>query len=463
MIKVCVVAHDPIQKAMAGPGIRSLELARALAKNFDVTFATPNPVDLPGESFKTVYYNYRSLKKIVEDQDVVCVFGFQIRRFPFLKKIAAALVVDVYCPTFFEALASYQEQTLDEMVPLCRVVLDIFQEQLQIGDFFICAGEKQRDMWVGMLMATGRINPYTFAMDNTLRKLIDVVPYGLPGHPPEKNQGALKGAHPAIKKDDFVLLWGGGLYDWLDPLVAVRAMEIVGRKRQDVKLFFMGCRHPLASVEMDVIKETRRLSEALGLTGKTVLFNDHWVAYQDRANYLLDADIGLNLHKKSIETDYSFRTRIMDYLWAELPILTTRGGTLADLVEEKNLGCSVDYDDAEGLAEKILDLADGRIPLGAFRENIRRVKGDYSWERVVEPLEEFCRSPFKRIDRNFAVETWSIRSPFYFYRAARSIYKTKGMAGLTVKVVLFFLMRIQIFLANLSHRLVGAVDKNTSS
>ena len=37
----------------------------------------------------------------------------------------------------------------------------------------------------------------------------------------------------------------------------------------------------------------RTLSGELGLTGTHVFFNDGWVDYDDRQNYLLDADVGV--------------------------------------------------------------------------------------------------------------------------------------------------------------------------
>ena len=59
-------------------------------------------------------------------------------------------------------------------------MLGVQNAQLDHGDFFICASEAQRDFWIGALHSRGRINPLTYADDPTLRRLIDVVPFGLP-------------------------------------------------------------------------------------------------------------------------------------------------------------------------------------------------------------------------------------------------------------------------------------------
>ena len=54
--------------------------------------------------------------------------------------------------------------------------------QYLIGDFYLCASERSA-WWLGLLEASGRVNPATFDADPSLRTLIDVVPYGLPDTP----------------------------------------------------------------------------------------------------------------------------------------------------------------------------------------------------------------------------------------------------------------------------------------
>ena len=93
-----------------------------------------------------------------------------------------------------------------------------------------------------------------------------------------------------------------------------------------MRLVFLGMRHPNPLIpEMRMAVAARRLADELGLTGTHVIFNEEWVAYDERQNFLLDADIGVSTHLHHVETDYSFRTRILDYLWASLPIVSTTG------------------------------------------------------------------------------------------------------------------------------------------
>ncbi len=442
MNKILIVSHEPITPNMAGPPIRSLELARGLGLDFEVTLAVPNDISLPEEPFKTSRYDPNSLKVLSEESNVVILAGFLLPSYPFLKKCSASLVLDIYDPVLFELLEIRANQSPWEQKEEFYRFLSSFDEQMREGDFFICASEAQRGLWMGMLLAAGRVNAVTYQHDRALRSLVDLVPFGLPGDPPKKKKRVMKGVHPLIAKDDKVILWGGGIYDWLDPLTAVRAMEIVYKKRQDVKLFFMGCKYPNPAVHMRLIPETFQLSDELGLTDKAVIFND-WVAYEDRGDYLLESDIGLSLHPDSIETDFSYRTRILDYIWAGLPIITTRGGALSDEVRDKEMGIVVDYYDHENLARTLLDILDGNLDLESYKQNQERHRKDYSWQSAIEPLKRFCENPCRWMDKQFLVERWSIVSPEYYLKRVKSIQETEG-AGSIFKRSLLFMLRLSL-------------------
>ena len=44
------------------------------------------------------------------------------------------------------------------------------------------------------------------------------------------------------------------------------------------------------------------------------------------------------MHLDHVETAFSFRTRVLDYLWASLPVVTTAGDAMAMLVTGSGAG-----------------------------------------------------------------------------------------------------------------------------
>jgi hypothetical protein len=133
------------------------------------------------------------------------------------------------------------------------------------------------------------------------------------------------------------------------------------------------------------------MCEELGILDRFVFFNFDWVDYDETADYLLEADMGICTYFDNLETRYSFRSRVLDLLWAELPIICTRGDVLGELVASRPLGIAVAERDEDALVNAIRRLADDKVFVRDCRENLKKVKEEYRWERVLEPLVDYCR------------------------------------------------------------------------
>jgi hypothetical protein len=159
---------------------------------------------------------------------------------------------------------------------------------------------------------------------------------------------------------------------------------------------FSGVRRPALAPQDEhrATAEAFELARELGLEGRRVHFHDGWVPYAERGAWLLDADIGVSAHPAHLESRFAFRTRIVDYLWAGLPVVATGGDALGELVRARDLGRAVAPGDVEAFAAACAELLDG----GAEREReaVRAVAEELRWDRVVAPLREFCLHGTKR-------------------------------------------------------------------
>jgi len=279
-------------------------------------------------------------------------------------------------------------------------VTKVLNNQLLRGDFFLCASERQRHFWLGHLAALGRITPAVYDTDPTVRKLLAVAPFGLPGKPPHRTTSPIRGGIPGIGHADKVVLWAGGVYSWFDPLTLLHAVDRLSQRHKDVRLVFLGMRHPNPEVpDMDIGVQTRALGERLGLTGRHVFFNETWVPYTERQNWLLDADCGVTTHFDHVETTFAFRTRVLDYLWTGLPIVTTDGDSFAELVRAEGLGVVVPAEDPDALAEALRTALYDEEFARAARDRIAVVRERFTWDTVLAPLTSFCRNPTPAPDR----------------------------------------------------------------
>lgn len=429
---------------MAGPGIRIWELAKLLATEHRVTLLTPTRTDLQHTRLTTDVSTQRSVRTCADTHDVVIGQGQILSRYPFLFDHSIVKVVNLYDPSPIGYLETTQPQTITARMESHHALVREHYNYLRAGDAFICASQRQWDFWTGMLMAAGRINPVMYQDDRMLQSLLIVAPFGIPAQAPAHRRQVLKGVWPGIERDDIVLLWGGGLWEWFDPMMAVKAMSLVRRKRSDIKLFFMGVKRPNSAVTTShTAEQTIALADELRLTNELVFFND-WVAYEDRENFLLEADIGLNVHRDNLETRFSFRTRMMDYLWAGLPIISTEGDPLSDLVKGKQLGMTVPCGDVESLAQAILQAADATGLRQSWRNNCLEAAREFSWDRVFEPIVAWCRSPVQAEDKahtdlwNTCVNdsrNWPKHAWTYYLQRAVHHYRTAGVRGLATRVI----------------------------
>lgn len=398
-MRIVVATPDTLTARMAGPAIRAWQIACALSAEHDVRLLTTTLADLPGSPFRVDAVDDDGLAAAEQWCDVLVFQGWLVHKRPFLLESDKVLVADVYDPLHLEQLEQGRDEGHRGRLLAVQSATAVLNEQLLRGDFFLCASEKQRDFWLGQLAALGRVNPVTYDEDETLRLLIDVVPFGVPDSPPQRTRPAIKGVVPGIGPDDMVILWGGGIYNWFDPLTLLHAVDRLRHRRPDVRLFFLGLKHPNPDIpEMRMAVAARALSDRLGLTGTYAFFNEGWVEYDDRQNYLLDADVCVSTHLDHVETAFSFRTRVLDYLWASRPTVATAGDALAELIASRQLGLTVpagDIDALETALATLLDDGDLRARLGA---NAGAAAAELTWSRVLAPLVDFCRSPRRAPD-----------------------------------------------------------------
>jgi glycosyltransferase involved in cell wall biosynthesis len=394
MTRVALVSVGDVGPTMSGPGIRYLSLATELAARFDVTLFTPNdpvpggPVRLEGLAGRTPAELLRTLGEF----DAVVAQKLPVPVLRALPGAGVRTVYDLYVPLLSEHLGMLDVE-LDHPSSVRFHQLAMLQQRLALatGDAFVCASERQRDFWLGMLASLGRIDLETYRRDRSLRALIDVVPFGLPDEPPAPGEPVLKGVIPGIRASDLVLLWGGGVWNWFDPLTVIRAVGLLAGRRDDVKLLFLGLRHPQVP-EMAMAGRALDLARELGLLGRVVFANEGWVSYEQRGQFLLEADVGVTAHFDSLETRYAFRTRVLDYFWAGLPTISTGGDVLAEEIESRELGRVVAAGDVEGWAAAIEELADER-ERARLAANVEAVRPAYAWSRVAEPLARLVDAP----------------------------------------------------------------------
>lgn len=399
MTKILVQARGAVGRTMGSTGVRSYHTARVLAKELpeaEVTLAIPNEpgISSPHQRLRIVKIGSQrdALRRMLR-HDIIVSRNFA----PHMAALCfdKLLALDFYSWFFIEWMEISKGRVHRKRRRVWNASNQHYSDvQLTLADFMFCSNERQRDLWVGSLSALGLVTPQVYRRDNTLRRLIDVVPYGVQPDSPRHGRQVLKGVVPGIQETDKVLIWNGSIVEWFDAETVIRAMVEVGRVRDDVKLFFLGTEHPdyVTGVLLHPPRRAVDLSKELGLYERSVFFNVGWVPYEEIGDYLSESDIGVCAGFDNLEARFAFRTRFVDLFWAGLPIICTGGDVLAERVEREPLGIVVPTDDPHAFATAILRLIEDQELYGRCWRNMAPIKEELSWERVLAPLVEFCRS-----------------------------------------------------------------------
>jgi glycosyltransferase involved in cell wall biosynthesis len=368
--RVLALVQGKLSATMSGPEIRGIEIAKALASRHRVTVAVRGADVSELEGMAVIPFTRRRVMREALRHDVVvapCVPPFL-----FALKTARQLqfISDLYDPVEVEMA------TMDGFDREARAARAAQRIQLRFADLILCAGSRQRERLEAKLAEIGA-GP----------KAVLELPFGLPAAPRPSERKPLRERFAAIGADDKVVLWWGSIWPWLDAEGAIEAFEPVAKARPDVKLVFAaGRRADARGDRLSAHESALELAAERGLLDRSVFFIDDWIPYDERHEYLLEADLGLVLHRDTPEAKLAARARYMDYLWAGLPCILARGDEVAERFERE--GCAVlvpPNDPAAAAAALEKTLGDGDW-LRRAGESAPALASQFEWPALVEPL-----------------------------------------------------------------------------
>lgn len=355
MFSVVLQTPDVVGERMAGPGIRAWHLARELGKHVPTSLVAKREGSLP-DGVTLLERGTPEAERAMREASVL--IGQPARRFR-RRHRGQKIVYDLFDPTVLELRELYgAAPSMRQRIHLAAEWWRLTEALLR-ADLLIYAARKQRDFYEQI---QGGDAPW-----------IDV-PFGID----------LADTKACEKPRDNVVVWGGGLWEWLDPGGAVDAVVQVNREGIRCKLLFLGRARP----NRDLIDRRRedRFDELIRRGGEHVSANAEWVPYRERLSWLRAGKIAIMLHRRTAEAEYSIRTRLFDAIAAGTPVVASAGGFAAELVEREGLGVVVPPDDAGAVARAIRRLLTDDDFYTDCVQNLERIRPRYAWEVVTRPL-----------------------------------------------------------------------------
>ncbi|MBU1628457.1 hypothetical protein KKB18_13895 [bacterium] len=389
-MRVLIITNDLLSERMASPAIRCWEMAKVIGKKYKTTLACSNNTIMQNENFEVRSFMGET-KKLIElalEHEIIIIHPYTLSLHPGLGDIGKILIMDLFAPFILEKLESFKEEKMDERLYIYDRELQELLRQVCSCDYFLCASDIQKRFWGGMLSSLFISGESTLDLQREILNRIIVLPFGISEEAPNRKEKPLSNKLRS-SEDDFILIWGGGIWNWFDTTIVIDGMKALKERRPNVKLFFMSAKHPHPAMphsQHRLLYSTIEEAEKADLINKNIFFNDRWISYQERSSYLLDADAGLSTHHNHLETRYSFRTRILDYIWCKLPIICTEGDYLSKLVKEEEIGMTIPEHDVDSFVNAVIELSTSRDLFERCKKNLENLAPEFYWDKLVESL-----------------------------------------------------------------------------
>lgn len=272
-----------------------------------------------------------------------------------------------------------------------------YRAMLQRGDRFSAVSEPQRLSVIGELALLGRLNPATYGYELTHRLPIAVEDDAAFTH----DKTVLRGIK--VTDEDFVVLWSGGFNTWADVDLLHAGLERAMKASPRIQFVSTGGgirgHHEAGYQRFEQLISTSSNRNRYHLMG--------WVPTEDVANYYFEADIGINVDLDVAESLLGSRKRLLAFMSAGLPCVTTVTCELSQLMSRRDVCYGVETGDPDAIAKAILaalNFPDERRRRG--RDAREYVLSEFNFTRTTAPLVQWCRAPKAAPDRGKYGPLW---------------------------------------------------------
>jgi glycosyltransferase involved in cell wall biosynthesis len=382
MSRVLVLSPEKIRPRMAGMAIRAVAIARTLARaGHDVSLACPGGSEgARGGALAADDSGRPAFARDAAAHDVAVVSGHALET---LGDFPGAVVADLYDPFLVENLA-YAASLGPRVFENDRRAFFGLAER---ADLLLAASEEQRLFYAGLLLGRDALHAEDLDGDPDARRFLAVAPFGV-----DETEPGPPAPAPELGPSPHDVLFGG-VYDWYDPALVLDAWADVLAAVPDARLVFCKSPNPDSTPQarLAAAEETARARGWLGRSVRVVA----WTPYEERGGFYRSFRAAVLAHAASLETRLSFRTRVLDFLWAGLPVAATEGGAASALVASSGAGLVV-RPDPRALSEALIALLGDDALHAKAAAAARRAAAERPWSATLAPLLAFAESPRRR-------------------------------------------------------------------
>lgn len=262
---------------------------------------------------------------------------------------------------------------------------------LEKGDIFSTVSTPQKYMLLGELAAMKRLNQYTLGYEFAYS-----IPASVENIDITHKKTVLRGKK--VDDKDFVILWSGGYNTWTDTNFLYNGLVSMMAKYPQLKFVSTGGAIPLHN-EITYQNFIEKINQS-PCKNQFVLLG--WVPTEDVYDYYFESNIGINIDTLNYDTLTGTRTRLLHMLKTGLPVVTTLGTEISQVVQEHQLGLTSpigNLNEFRAQLEFAITYPDKMKEMG--QTGRQYVKENYTFEKTSKPLREWVRNPKPAPDKAF--------------------------------------------------------------
>jgi glycosyltransferase involved in cell wall biosynthesis len=181
------------------------------------------------------------------------------------------------------------------------------------------------------------------------------------------------------------LIYMGFVYGWAGLELIFHSLVKIKEEFPEIRFLIIGHTIPSYIEWLMTLRDNLHLEKHIYYIGRK--------NYSELIPYLREADIGMALFKPIPLRKYAFPLKVIEYLAAGLPVITTKGLQAADIVDKGQCGKAVDFD-AMVIADAIIGMLNDLEGYQRYSENAKNFSQSYDWNVVMQ-------NDYNTIDRHY--------------------------------------------------------------
>ncbi len=291
------------------------------------------------------------------------------------------------------------------------------QKILRRADKVSVVSTPQKYATYGELSFLGRLSKENFRHRHV--EVVENACYPLTAKEKKRDTSVFRGhVFPA---DGIGVLWIGGFNAWADEETLF--LSLTKAIKRDKRIHFLCTGGILTGIDEKKFPRFRQWCEES-------LYKNHfhflgWVAEEDMPSLFHECSVGLNVDLLCVETEVGARNRINEMIRYALPIVTTLGSEISEIVMEESAGICCKNGDAEEISKGILKL----ITSKELQRDIKKseetlIKTRFSATITQIPLLQWLQSPNRAPDNGKSV---CLKQKIGILKAGIQYYRQKGL------------------------------------